>query len=95
MSSELAVKLFGPVQIKVGAGDPLTAVMFIEPLFWFEHDWLLTVAVIAGAVQGAGVVNEQNAPNVRFDVVLKLVIEVEFPTNAVNPDVVTQVKPTC
>ena len=95
MSSELAEKLFGPAQLKVGAGDPLKAVMFIEPLFWFEQVGLFTVAVNAGAVQGAGVVNEQNAPNVRFDVVLKLVIEVELPTKAVNPDVVTQVKPTC
>jgi len=92
-SSVLAVNPFGPDHANVGAGDPFVAVKLIEPSFTFEHDWLVTIEDKLGAVHEAGIVIEHGVPNVRLVVLLKLVVTNAVPTYAVNPDVVTHVRP--
>ena len=93
-SSVVAVNPFGPDHANVGAGDPFDAVKLIEPSFTFEHDWLFTIDDKLGAVHDDGIEIEQGVPNVRFPAVeLKFVTDVEVPTYAVKPDVVTHVNP--
>jgi hypothetical protein len=50
-SSVVTVKLFGPDQANVGAGEPLVAVKLIEPSFKLEHDVLFIIDDKVGAVQ--------------------------------------------
>jgi hypothetical protein len=93
-SSVVAVNPFGPDHANVGAGDPFDAVKLIEPSFTFEHDWLVTIDDKLGAVHDDGIEIEQGVPKVRFAfVALKLVTDVDVPTYAVKPDVVTHVNP--